>query len=1167
MPANTARLSLMAFPQSWSAAGEIGLRILTLPKGDPLAPLDLLAEPAFAQTDLVLDAVFVPGLAALPKPADPPERVQLTLDPRPLRADLFDALRDMFKIAPAPPVQAAAAMRILKYLPPGYRAASGMTRPRTPMALTDSTYQCALRDGPATPPPAAPPPDNVTWGQVLGYALRQPRLAAALGLLHRVPVSIDADIVVNGGWLYVDLRPGSTYSGAAAGVIARYAARIPPLSGDRALFASALFPVVAVAPGNYDTVFIEAEAYSDGFAKIVHGAQPKSSGLIDTNPGAIPPVRDLGIRLAWDDEQLTTWMNRQVGVDPQTGGATNLEAPMGVMGYRVDVRLAGSTDWTSLNQARGPVMLGDFDLGTFDAELNVEVLPISVRAQDTGDYWLPAYFTAWAGGSIVLSDPDAYRLTGQDAIAKAGPYTAQGADVRLEYGNDYEFRVRLADLSGGGPEPGARQENPAQAPIGRVEFRRYVPPKSVEATPITIDPDGRTARCTVSRPRLAYPDAIFTGQPGTLAALEADAAALKALHDEEGDNAKLREVSIPDPDVQWVEVSVAAQGPALDPAHPDGLTPIYTARREFQGDSLELEFTFVDTPQLADLPDPGTGGPLPVPSARRLRVAMRAVAREDDDLSYFGSDDARRGPVADPLYFGSAAGVEDAFLVPSTDQQRLQAVFLQPGAEDRLARQLDLDQSGLTLSGRNGRRVVFGCVPQIRHTLAPDRGSITFSTAAELSSRWIVAIRLTLNRDWTWDGLDVAGIEVVRDGVDTIGTILLPRVVNSRAPDTPDRTQIDIVFFDAVDPEPIPPNHPDEIAVAYAVRPSFPAANPADSEWITDVRLPVAARPRQTPKLVSAGIAFSPYVPGPNYASSEVRDRRLWLEFDRPPDDPRDAYFVRVLSSAPDPVLLDHGLEERPEPPDEQIALDPEPIRVITRGQPRDDAGFQAMDPLSGDPSRRRYLVPRPRALGADAPELFGFFVYEIRLGHDRQRWCTAQGRFGPPLRVTGLQHPAPPLLCTVHRTAEQVWVGAPHATPIRDGHSELPKQPKTDLWVLLYAQVMQVDGATHRNVLLLRRRGDLMRDEDDNFDLMHAPRPAMFSLAVFSQREISLALASLALPANLPLSVVAVEMMPQEVDSPARVDPLGERLGAMRILRTSNLTPVPPVCVPVQVA
>ena len=38
--------------------------------------------------------------------------------------------------------------------------------------------------------------------------------------------------------------------------------------------------------------------------------------------------------------------------------------------------------------------------------------------------------------------------------------------------------------------------------------------------------------------------------------------------------------------------------------------------------------------------------------------------------------------------------------------------------------------------------------------------------------------------------------------------------------------------------------------------------------------------------------------------------------------------------------------------------------------------------------------------------ELFGFYVYELRVGHTDRIWCTAQGRFGHPTRVNGVQHP-----------------------------------------------------------------------------------------------------------------------------------------------------------------
>ena len=74
-----------------------------------------------------------------------------------------------------------------------------------------------------------------------------------------------------GGWLFLDLHATSDYAGIA-GFVARYAARIPPLTVSRPLFAPVLFPVDNPAATVADDVFREAEIYDRGFAREVHGA-------------------------------------------------------------------------------------------------------------------------------------------------------------------------------------------------------------------------------------------------------------------------------------------------------------------------------------------------------------------------------------------------------------------------------------------------------------------------------------------------------------------------------------------------------------------------------------------------------------------------------------------------------------------------------------------------------------------------------------------------------------------------------------------------------------------------------------------------------------------------------------------------------------------------------
>ena len=48
----------------------------------------------------------------------------------------------------------------------------------------------------------------------------------------------------------------------------------------------------------------------------------------------------------------------------------------------------------------------------------------------------------------------------------------------------------------------------------------------------------------------------------------------------------------------------------------------------------------------------------------------------------------------------------------------------------------------MTLVGRKGERVVFGCSRRIRHSLAPDHSSLTFAAKEDLTNHWIVALTL-----------------------------------------------------------------------------------------------------------------------------------------------------------------------------------------------------------------------------------------------------------------------------------------------------------------------------------------------------------------------------------------------------------------------------------------
>jgi hypothetical protein len=200
----------------------------------------------------------------------------------------------------------------------------------------------------------------------------------------------------------------------------------------------------------------------------------------------------------------------------------------------------------------------------------------------------------------------------------------------------------------------------------------------------------------------------------------------------------------------------------------------------------------------------------------------------------------------------------------------------------------------------------------------------------------------------------------------------------------------------------------------------------------------------------------------------------LWIEFEEPIRDPNDTYFARVLAYAPDQLISNNHPELLAAPEEPALPIDPEQIRIIAHGTSNDLAGLDAMQAMEkASDSHHHYLLPLPPGLHADAPEMFGFFTYEFRVGHCRNEetgemvWCTAQGRLGRPLRASGVQHPAPTLTCAVNRDEEKLYVIAPFAVAALNGKDYTADPPRTQLWCLLYAQVRQADNRDFRNILL----------------------------------------------------------------------------------------------------
>ena len=1157
------RLILMPFLQKWDG-DRLFVRVIVAPQTDPLSPPTAGLTP-FATTDFAFETRLVADASVLPD-YGAAATVDVWNSAAPAQAeDICTALDAEFDIdkTVGPVDGRIGAPTIVKHAPGVYCDAAGYRHGDNPYLFADDTYSCAIKAPISSGTSLKVDPPVISWGKVLAQVLRQPLMCEAVGLVRAVDVAVPDTIVADGGWFFVTLQAGGPWAGllTSPGAVKIYAARIPPLPGPRALFTPVLFPVplTGTAAAPFDDLFRESIDYDDGFAKTVYARQP-----IQVDPNSEEeghrPAEDRGIQIGWDDEQLVTWFNRQLDTS-----ATAPDAPMGVLGYRVDVRAKGAADWESLVLARSEITVDGVDLGSATTDFRVEVAPNRLLGDTSGRSWLPVYCASWKGRSLVGFDT----LEGQLKGIEPAPQPVEGIlpATSLRYGEAYQFRVRFCDLTGGGPATDDDPRNGGPQPVLDFNFRRHVRPTAARLLtdlPVDADPDNAPDQLQVSHPRLGYPACLFAG--GAEADLVADIANAKAAG---------RSPGLPDSDVDQLEISVQVLSP--EPGTDDVFETLYTTTRPYPGvNDLTLDLDWQDIADVTTLVPPANG-PVVLPTSRLVRLLMTPLAGVK--ANYYAADDVRRGetttvrlrkPAADErdlLVQGGASLIEGIFLQsvePSSAALAVAQTTAGRGGEaaadplGNLAAALDLDRSETTLRARQGRRLMIGASAHLRHVIGPDKASLTFATATEMVQLWLVAVVLDVKRDWTWDGLD--RVEIRRGG-DLVGSIEASPLAGTEAAGATTRGRSHLVFLDAIDPKPAPGANPRPLTLDYEIRPVFRAApEQSDDPLTAEIILPVTTPPKQVPKLVAAGLALSAYERESDYSKTDERAKAVWLEFDRVPDDPEDEYFVRLLAMAPDPVLTD-AVDNVPDIDEPPLPVDPEPIRRIVPGQGDDHAGATAMQRMLATSSPVHFLLPLPPALTADSRELFGFFTYEFRAGHVGP-WSTAQGRFGRRLRVTGIQHAPPPLTCAVTRSKARLTVSASFADPVIGGRSVQSNPPVTELWALLYARVVQADGADRRNILIGTRKLVRGRTRTEaqwgKTGLLAGRQRSIAGATTWSSAEIIAGLDALTLGPDAPLSCLVVETLPGEQPY---ADPLGAELGYERFLRTSPLASVPRIC------
>src|SRR6185295_4077288 len=359
-----------------------------------------------------------------------------------------------------------------------------------------------------------------------------------------------------------------------------------------------------------------------------------------------------------------------------------------------------------------------------------------------------------------LADPGTYHDANIPAKPdqKGGLYTPSLPDgFDLKYGNEYEFRVRLADLAGGGPLESDRELNDAPATSASLVFKRYVAPKQLKVAPVSaqLKPESATAlfyegdAFTISRPRLGYPALLFT-EMNTADAFQKLLDDKAFLHTGKVGPERIkdqREVSYFDPDVDRFLVIVDVKTLLLDTqsslSKREAFIPLYTTLRTFDPDpalpfTLTLEYrdaNVIDFGNVVDLGDLNLsqadidgGDALVLPRSRDIRITLLPVCSDKPaNPGYFGfAETLVAGELvrtAEPTQFFVREDADDEkeFFRKGLESHQLQGLYLQPDTPQvnnpvtffveivegkaldqstlmqRLASQLDVDFKGMTL--------------------------------------------------------------------------------------------------------------------------------------------------------------------------------------------------------------------------------------------------------------------------------------------------------------------------------------------------------------------------------------------------------------------------------------------------------------------------------------
>jgi hypothetical protein len=357
----------------------------------------------------------------------------------------------------------------------------GATPSVTPQAFDDAVQLgLAAWTGPAeTPPPASPrgaPRGDPGFNQTLGALREHPAVLRALGLVLELVVAKPEQLAnSDNGQVKVSWPEAPAHLPPIVSPWTRYGRRFLP--GSTAMHSAGMVTLTPdVEPpgdqgGGWEVVTVDVDT----------GARRLRDAAAASATTSLPAMRTAGIQVVRPERGRDLAHRRDTGARNAARASLDghvLDADDLVLGYRMDVRRSGG-DWRTLHGRKAKYTIRDLPAGPEGLPEEGHVKANGARRIDDERVAADEVVVRWSGWSLALARPRFAPAGAEPApkIDRAFKFEFEldpGTPLpQLRFTDDYDVRLRVADIAGGGLAPGDLEAD--RCALRAQKYRRHEP--------------------------------------------------------------------------------------------------------------------------------------------------------------------------------------------------------------------------------------------------------------------------------------------------------------------------------------------------------------------------------------------------------------------------------------------------------------------------------------------------------------------------------------------------------------------------------------------------------------------------------------------------------------------------------------------------------------------